>query len=242
MKLAWMLRLRKPAAGQLELGFEAPPALPSVSPAPTSPASAMLNRLRALGLKRIERCTLTSNRSTMVSFHGTALRLHRAFVDAPPEVLQAVVRFVNGRGVVRREARRALRTFEVPRPSDESIRPRARPATHPQDAPFVARLEAAHIELNRERFAGALGTVVIRVSRRMRSRLGHYSPGLMREPEIAIARRHLRRDAWRDVVETLVHEMVHQWQHETKRPVAHDPDFRRKCREVGIPPHAKRPS
>jgi predicted SprT family Zn-dependent metalloprotease len=135
-----------------------------------------------------------------------------------------------------------LRTFEVPQPSGAAAPPRARPTSHPQDAAFVARLEAAHAELNRLRFDGALRRVTIRVSRRMRSRLGHYSPGLMREPEIAIARRHLRRDPWHDVVETLVHEMVHQWQHETKRPVAHDRDFRRKCREVGIPPHAKRPS
>jgi hypothetical protein len=36
--------------------------------------------------------------------------------------------------------------------------------------------------------------------------------------------------------------MVHQWQHETARPIAHDRDFRRKAREVGIVPHAKRPA
>jgi hypothetical protein len=105
----------------------------------------------------------------------------------------------------------------------------------------VARLRAAHAALNDERFAGELGRVTIRVSRRMRSRLGHYSPGPRSAPEIAIARRHARRDGWASVLETLVHEMVHQWQHETGRPVAHDAAFRRKCREVGIAPHAKRP-
>jgi len=226
-------------AGQLEL------ALPArvVAPLPTSdPATAMLERLRALGLRRIERCTLTRNRATMVSFQGPSLRLHRAFVDAAPEVLQAVVRFVNGRGAVRRDARRVLRTFEIPRPPVDAMRPRRRSAPHPEDAALIARLQAAHADLNRERFDGALGQVAIRISRRMRSRLGHYSPGLMREAEIAIGRRHMRRDGWASVLDTLVHEMVHQWQHETKRPVAHDPDFRRKCREVGIAPHAKRPS
>ncbi len=254
MMPGWMRRLRTRAAGQLELALPPRTAVPaspvesaaqaaSAAPsAPAVPATAMLARLRTLGLKRIERCTLTRNRSTMVSFQGASLRLHRAFADAPPHVLEAVVRFVNGRGAVRRDARRVLRTFEVPRAALDPARVRRRPATHPEDAALIARLEAAHAELNRERFAGALGQVAIRISRRMRSRLGHYSPGGMREPEIAIARRHIRRDGWASVLETLVHEMVHQWQHETKRPVAHDPDFRRKCREVGIPPHAKRPS
>ena len=227
-------RWRRMIPGQLELGL--PPRTTA------TPSAALLERLRALGLRRIERCTLTRNRSTMVSFQGPSLRLHRAFVDASPEILQAVVRFVNGRGAVRREARRVLRTLEIPRPPVEAMRPRRRPAPHPEDAALIARLEAAHADLNRERFEGALGPVAIRISRRMRSRLGHYSPGGMREPEIAIARRHIRRDGWASVLETLVHEMVHQWQHETKRPVAHDPDFRRKCRQVGIPPHAKRPS
>jgi hypothetical protein len=250
-----MLRLRRALPGQLELALPArakptaaalqpPDAAAPLDAAPAAPpatdAVAFLARLQSLGLRRIARCTLTRNRSTMVSFHGDALRVHRAFVTAPPEVLLAVVRFVNGRGAVRRDARRVLRTFEVP-PAPDDAGPRRRAPSHPEDAPHVARLRAAHDDLNRARFGGALGAVAIRVSRRMRSRLGHYSPGLQRAPEIAIARRHLRRDGWASVLETLAHEMVHQWQHETGRPVAHDPAFRRKCREVGIAPHAKRP-
>lgn len=228
---------RRTTSPQLELNLPARPA-----PRSTDAAAAFLDRLRGLGLKRIARCTLTNNRATMVSFAGDALRVHRAFVDAPPEMLQAVVHFVNGRGAVRHAARRVLRTFEVPRSPAADDRPRRRPASHPDDTRLVERLTAAHAELNRERFAGTLGPVAIRVSRRMRSRLGHYSPGLRSEPEIAIARRHVRRDGWASVLETLVHEMVHQWQHETGRPVAHDRDFRRQCREVGIAAHAKRPA
>ena len=234
MRLRILERWRRRAApGQLEL------ALPARVVAPADPAAALLERLRALGLRRITRCTLTNNRATMVSFSGEALRVHRAFVDAAPEMLRAVVGFVNGRGAVRREARRVLRTFEAP-PSGDDPRPRRVPASHPDDARLVEKLRAAHAELNHARFDGMLGAVTVRVSRRMRSRLGHYSPGLRSEPEIAIARRHARRDGWANVVETLVHEMVHQWQHETGRPIAHDPDFRRKCRQVGIPWEAKR--
>ena len=207
------------------------------------PASSFLARLRDLGLRGIRRCTLTANRSTVVSFRGDGLRVHRAFVSAPEDVLQAVVRFVSGRGAVRRQARRALLAFEIPR-DQSGPRPtrRRRSTSHPDDVSLVTRLYAAHQQLNRERFAGALGEVAIRVSRRMRSRLGHYSPGGAAAPEIAIARRHLRRDGWASVLDTLAHEMVHQWQHETARPIAHDRDFRRKARAVGITPHAKRPA
>jgi len=245
---------RHPAPGQLELALPArgsmSPSQADHRPAPTPPSTAdaiptssFLGRLRALGLCGIRRCTLTANRSTVVSFRGDGLRLHRAFVSAPEKVLQAVVRFVNGRGAVRRQARRALLAFEIPRaPAGPRPPRRRRASSHPDDIHLVTRLRAAHQQLNRDRFEGSLGEVAIRVSRRMRSRLGHYSPGGATAPEIAIARRHLRRDGWRSMLDTLTHEMVHQWQHETARPLAHDRDFRRKARAVGIAPHAKRPA
>jgi SprT-like family len=233
------------APGQLRLAL-APRADASValrSDHPVDDAGVLLARLRGLGLRGISTCTLTANRSTVVSFRRDALRVHRAFTTAPGEVLQAIVRFVNGRGAARRQARRVLLAFEIPRaPEEVAARPRRRPSSHPDDSALTARLHEAHAALNRERFDGALGPVAIRVSRRMRSRLGHYSPGGSVPPEIAIARRHARRDGWASVVDTLVHEMVHQWQHETGRPVAHDRDFRRQCRTVGIGPHAKRPA
>ncbi len=39
---------------------------------------------------------------------------------------------------------------------------------------------------------------------------------------------------------TLLHEMVHQWQAESGVPVDHGPAFRRKARQVGVLPGAKR--
>jgi hypothetical protein len=38
----------------------------------------------------------------------------------------------------------------------------------------------------------------------------------------------------------MLHEMVHQWQAETGLPVDHGPGFRRKAREVGVLPTARR--
>lgn len=228
---------RRVVPGQLEL------ALPVRTVTPLDPPTALLERLRVLGLRGIGHCTLTANRATVVSFRGDRLRVHRAFTGAPGDVLQAIVRFVNGRGAARRQARRVLLAFEIPRaPADARPSRRRRPASHPDDLPLVARLRAAHAELNRERFDGALGPVAIRVSRRMRSRLGHYSPGGATPPEIAIGRRHVRRDGWPSVLDTLAHEMVHQWQHETGRSLAHDRDFREKARASGIAPQAKRPA
>ena len=89
--------------------------------------------------------------------------------------------------------------------------------------------------------APALSAVSIVVSRRMRARLGHYAVAAVGSPaQIAISRRHVRRHGWADAGETLLHEMVHQWQDETGQPVDHGAAFKRKAREVGIPPRAAR--
>ena len=58
--------------------------------------------------------------------------------------------------------------------------------------------------------------------------------------EIVISRRHARRDGWADVTDTLLHEMVHQWQDESGLPVDHRGAFRRKAREVGAAPAARK--
>jgi hypothetical protein len=83
--------------------------------------------------------------------------------------------------------------------------------------------------------------IPIRISRRMKSRLGHYSPsGEGSEPEIVISRRHIRRDGWEEALHTLLHEMVHQWQDEQGLVVDHGASFRAKARAVGITPLACR--
>ena len=107
---------------------------------------------------------------------------------------------------------------------------------------MAQRLRAAHGLFNREKFGGALGSPPIRVSRRMKSRLGHYTH---REPsgeggEIVISRRHIKRHGWAEAMDTLVHEMIHQWQDETGQPVDHGRQFRTKARAVGISPLARR--
>ena len=91
-------------------------------------------------------------------------------------------------------------------------------------------------------FGGMLGALPIRLSGRMRTRLGELAVELRsgRPLEIAISRRHLARHDWAEVEHTLLHEMVHQWQAESGLRVDHGPTFRRKAREVGVLPAARR--
>jgi hypothetical protein len=204
-----------------------------------SDGALLLDRLRALGLDGVERCRLTENRSVMVSYRGKELRMHRGFASAPPDVLGAVVLFVNGRGLQRRRARDVILAYPIDR---RHAATRRREQTHRGDIVLAERLREAHALLNRRHFAGALRTVDIRVSRRLKTRLGYYRlpVGEGDRPEIVIGRRHVRRHGWRAALETLLHEMVHQWQHERGLPVDHGTHFRRKARELGIEPAATR--
>jgi hypothetical protein len=219
----------RPDPGQLALDFDAP--------APRDSAE-LLALLRSLGLKRIARCELTRNRNVMVSFSGGELRVHEGYLGAPIEVHHAIVAFVEGRTrAERRAAQRRIVTHvvEVPRG------PMRRERTRPEDEPLAERLTAWHASFNDEHFGGKLKSVPVRVSRRMKSRLGHYTAAQHGAPgEIAISWRHLRRHGWDEALHTLLHEMVHQWQDETGRAIDHGAGFRAKARDVGIAAAARR--
>lgn len=198
------------------------------------------SRLYALGLDPGVRVSLTDNSTTMVSFGAGWLRVHRGYASANDEVVGAIVRFARAkRRDGRSEAKRVLLSYARVLPGRRArVR---REVTHPDDQTYAARLTEAHAELNAQFFEGALNQPAIRVSRRMKRKLGHYSlSSAAAAADIAIARRHIRRDSWDDVIHTLLHEMVHQWQQETGLPVAHDRAFRAKARQVGINPGAVR--
>jgi hypothetical protein len=201
-------------------------------------ADELLARFRSLGLRRIGACRLTRNRNVMVSFRGNELRVHEGYLAAPTEVHQAIVQFVEGRTRAdRKAAQRQIVAFSVETPRG----PSRREQTRPEDAPIAAKLTLWHERYNADHFAGSLKEVPVRVSRRMKSRLGHYSAARRGESgEIAISWRHLRRHGWEEALHTLLHEMVHQWQDETGRPIDHGRAFRAKAREVGIEPAARR--
>jgi hypothetical protein len=202
-------------------------------------ASALLGKLRGLGLQHVKSLVLTRNRSVVVGLKGFELRIHEGFVSAPDAVHAQVVRFAMARKPWERDtARRAILAHPLPLHTKP---PRAPERTHPDDEAFADQLGEWHTRLNGERFGASLRTVPIRISRRMVNRLGHYAPGVEGGgSEIAISARHVRRDGLASAVETLLHEMVHQWQHEQGQPIDHGLEFRRKCREVGAVPRAKK--
>ncbi len=215
---------------QLELTFHAA--------APVD-AEELFARLRALGLERIARVQLTRNRNVMVSFGGGVLRVHEGYLAAPGAVLRAIVCFVEGRT---RADRRAAQRVIVAHPIATRKPSTRRERTHAEDEATAEQLTAWHARYNARHFHGRLGPVAMRVSRRMQSRLGHYSAGVSGGDvaEIAISRRHVRTHGWPEALHTLLHEMVHQWQDETGRSIDHGATFRAKCREVGIAPYARR--
>lgn len=202
-------------------------------------AEELLDRFRVLGLAGISRCRLTRNRNVMVSFGAGELRVHEGYLAAPDDVLAAIVRFVQGR--TRRErldGRRRLLAHPIETPEP---RPR-RGATHPDDHRLAERLTDWHHRYNADYFGGGLRPLAVRVSRRMRARLGHYVQATASgdAAEIAISRRHLRRHGWAEALQTLLHEMVHQWQDEQGLAIDHGRTFRDKARQVGISPLARR--
>lgn len=211
---------------------------------PPRDAKEMRERLVRHGLDPRYRLRLTSNRTVFVSYSADEVRLQQGFLRAPDDVMRAIVQFVQARSRAdRNRARKVLLSFPIERGSSaDRSRRRASEKTHPDDEGMAERLRSAHDSYNTEKFGGILTTPPIRVSRRMKSRLGHYTH---RDPsgdggEIVISRRHIKRHGWAEAMDTLVHEMVHQWQDETGLAVDHGRVFRAKARAVGISPLARR--
>lgn len=215
-------------------------------PAPDSlPEPGLAERLRALGLPEVPAISTHRNRSVMVSWiPGRALRIHEGYARAPDLILQAIVRFLSPRTrrAAKLEARRVFLSFPVEQNAPSPGRRRLRERSATGDQPLLEMFVRLHAELNLEHFSGSLGTIPIRISRRMRRKLGELRLDRegRRAVEIALSRRHVRSDGWQEARKTLLHEMVHQWQAETGLPVDHGTAFRKKAREVGIEPRAVR--
>ncbi|MBA3644571.1 MAG: SprT-like domain-containing protein [Gemmatimonadaceae bacterium] len=208
---------------------------------PPQNAQELEQRLRELGLGTMHRVKLTRNRTVVVSHGRGELRIHHSFLTASEDVWRAVIAFVHARSKVKRsEARQKILAFPIQAP-DVPVRRRAPEKTDPRDEPLVEELRKLHGLYNRDQFGGKLKDVSIRVSRRMKSRLGHYTKTDEFGPaEIAISRRHVKRDGWNEASHTLLHEMVHQWQDEQGLGLNHGSQFRAKARAIGITPAACR--
>ena len=202
-------------------------------------------RLRRLGLRDVDQVRTHTNRTVILSLRRRVLRLHRGFAAAPDDVLAAIVRFLTPRA--RRETRRAAERTFLAFPVHEHAPPKP-PRNPPCEPPrpgddaTLSRLAALHAALNQRHFGGALSTIPLELSGRMRTRLGEITVDLRsaKPVRITISRRHLKTHGWAEVEHTLLHEMVHQWQAETGAPLDHAAAFREKARAVGITPRARR--
>jgi len=216
---------------QLFLEFDAPPRT----------AEELLHRLRVYGLKGITKLRLTSNHAVMVSFRGSELRVNKGYLDASEVVQRAIVQFVQGRTRAdRREAQKVILTHPVAAAHRAPVRRPGR--ADPRDPVTLRELAHWHQEYNLRHFGGALNEIPIKLSGRMRSRLGQYTAATpYGEPaEITISRTHIRKHGWAETLHTLLHEMVHQWQAEAGMPIDHGPTFRAKAQAVGIAAQARR--
>ena len=201
-------------------------------------------RLLRLGLRGVSEVRTHHNRVVMLSLRRGVLRVHAGYAAAPDAVLQAIVRYLKpwSRRAARRQAEQEFLAFPAHEHAPSRPRRPRRRSIAPGDLSLIARLREAHARLNQAHFAGALGDVPFRISGRMRRRLGDVSVDpATGEAEIGMNRRHARHHPWAEVEQTLLHEMVHQWQVETGLPLDHGASFRRKAREVGVLPRAKRP-
>ena len=235
----WLPSAPDAADAPAPAGAAEPRERPSRGRAATRARTAVLfSRLQDMGLRGVDAVVLMRTRTVMVSLIGRSLRVNEGYADAPESILRAIVAFATSRTkAARAAARDQILTFEIDRPPA----PRRVEPARPGDLALIAQLTEAHRQLNDEHFGGTLASLPIRLSGRMATRLGHYDPGSKRVPaEIVMSRKHVVKHGWREAMHTLLHEMVHQWQHETGAPLDHGAGFRRKAREVGITPAARR--
>lgn len=187
----------------------------------------LLLRLRQQGASRLKRVAYRMNRSTLWSLtqNGTVLNVHAAYREAPSNVVDAFARIASAQ---RRtsgyyDAMKTVREWEgietaMRRAIEEHLktsvatrRSRLRCAGTPEQR---AHLRREYERLNHSRFEAQLpNEIALRLSDRMRSRLGHIVPrihdGVRVVEEIALNRKLLRSGNERVCEETLLHEMAH---------------------------------
>lgn len=229
---------------------------PPSPPRPDRSPADLLLELRARGALRLEVVTLRANRRTIWSLTagGQRFNLHRAFSEAPVEILEDLA-------VIAREARRRSLSYQ---------RAAERVAGWPTvvNAIRALRIEGeaeglgvgpccatadqrtwlddAYRTINRSRFGHRLPEIVpLRLSSRMRSRLGQMVPGVdvdgvLYPVEIALNADLMLRRNDRVRTETLVHEMAHVADVLEHGQVGHGPTWRRIAEQAGCEPRACR--
>lgn len=223
---------------------------------PNRTAAELLAELRRRGARHLEVVTLRANRRRIWSLtaKGSRFNLHRAFARSPDGILDDLA-------LIAREARHNGRRYrnaadrvaswpvvvEAMRElAAEAARGGRRPGPCCATAEQRAYLEDAYRQLNRRRFDGRLPELVpLRLSSRMRNRLGQMMPGRDEDGALRVVEIALNADLMlpeNDAIrtETLVHEMAHVADLLEHGNVGHGPTWRRIAVKAGCEPRALR--
>lgn len=216
-----------------------------------------LRELRHRGATRIDRVRFRENRSTVWSLtrRGTVLNVHAAFRRAPPTLLDAFATVAIEGGIASAASRRAAgrisewpelaKALRVARERHAAERRQAREgrAIHCCGTPGQrAYLRALYRYFNDTRFGGSLpDDVPVRLSRRMKSALGHIRPGESADGSRYVAEIALNVDLMlegngAERADTLLHEMAHVADYLESGHRGHGRSWRAWARRVGCRP------
>jgi len=213
----------------------------------------ILEYLRDCGARGLSSVRLRANRSTIWSLtkRGRQLNLHRAFAAAPAPLLRRFALIVREGGLASDASRAASEeVYAWPPLHRDLARIRARAARESERAsgfgvgPCCATeaqrryLRRLYRYLNRSRFGGRLpGSIPIRLSNRMQSRLGQMVPGEVdgrrRVLEIALNVDLMLAGNGSMRLDTLVHEMAHAADWLFDGHAGHGPTWKRWARRAG---------
>lgn len=220
-------------------------------------SSDFLLELRYRGATRLSRVAFRRNRSTVWSLTqgGTVLNVHTAYRAATPSLLDAFATLAREGGIDSADSRRAATAVrEWPilataiREARETHRARHvgesdRDPTHCcATTEQRAYVRALYRYFNATRFGGRLpGNVPVRLSRRMKSALGHMLPG--ENPhrhryvvEIAMNVDLMLEGNGAERIDTLLHEMAHVADYLSSGHRGHGGSWREWARRVGCQP------
>ena len=221
-------------------------------PAKVLSANDFLRELRDRGVLRLSRVTFRKNRSTLWSItqRGTVLNVHTAYRAPTPSILDAFAVIAREGGIGSRETRRAAAALESWPPLASAIHEARQEHTARNDGMRVsccatpaqrAYLVSLYRYFNQTRFAGQLPLVPVRLSRRMRSALGHMLPGetvdgVRTVREIALNADLMLEGNGAERIDTLLHEMAHVADYLESGGLDHGASWRAWARRVGCQP------